>query len=187
LLDSNSSSMSVAQAVWATHAKYATAIFATACSYGFLYTVVNNSSPIDDARARWSGVYSRSPAAPGLGRLLAPRSAPSPAGSTSWFGFGWICSRPATCRSITVWQDFWRCHLQRAQGQSSAVPWWRLASCLTTILTTHCRKFCRRAGAGQLPDAPGVRRQQQHVMASKPQFSRRGRRRKLRWTRHIRQ
>lgn len=47
--------MALADMVWRTHAKYATAIFATACSYGFLYTVVNNSSPLDDARARWAG------------------------------------------------------------------------------------------------------------------------------------
>jgi hypothetical protein len=47
--------MGLAEAVWRTNAKFGTAIFLTTCSYGFFYTVVNHSSPVDDARAWWTG------------------------------------------------------------------------------------------------------------------------------------
>lgn len=47
--------MSLANMVWRAHHKYASAVFLTACSYGFLYTVVNNSTPLDDAKAWRSG------------------------------------------------------------------------------------------------------------------------------------
>lgn len=69
--------MGLADLVWRAHAKYATAVFATAVSYGFLYTVVNGSTPLDDARARWAGEPSMPQRAVGLvGSLADARVAP---------------------------------------------------------------------------------------------------------------
>ena len=48
--------MALADMVWRTHAKYGSAVFLTACSYGFLHAVVKGTTPMEDARAWWSGV-----------------------------------------------------------------------------------------------------------------------------------